>query len=96
MKLLYILAALFCLLPCAFSAPLPPPVLKALQQANIPLDSIGIEVREVHSNKPLISLNAKKPMNPASTMKLLTTYAGLELLGAAYSWKTLLSRTRLP
>ena len=88
MKLLYILAALFCLLPCAFSAPLPPPVLKALQQANIPLDSIGVEVREVHSNKPLISLNAKKPMNPASTMKLLTTYAGLELLGAAYSWKT--------
>ena len=27
-------------------------------------------------------------MNPASTMKLLTTYAGLELLGPAYTWKT--------
>ncbi len=27
-------------------------------------------------------------MNPASTMKLLTTYAGLDLLGPAYTWKT--------
>jgi D-alanyl-D-alanine carboxypeptidase/D-alanyl-D-alanine-endopeptidase (penicillin-binding protein 4) len=27
-------------------------------------------------------------MNPASVMKLLTTYAGLELLGPAYTWKT--------
>ena len=27
-------------------------------------------------------------MSPASTMKLVTTYAGLELLGPAYTWKT--------
>jgi len=27
-------------------------------------------------------------MNPASTMKLLTTYAALELLGPTYTWKT--------
>jgi D-alanyl-D-alanine carboxypeptidase/D-alanyl-D-alanine-endopeptidase (penicillin-binding protein 4) len=27
-------------------------------------------------------------MNPASTMKLVTTYAALELLGPAYTWKT--------
>jgi len=27
-------------------------------------------------------------MNPASVMKLLTTYAGLELLGPAYTWST--------
>jgi D-alanyl-D-alanine carboxypeptidase/D-alanyl-D-alanine-endopeptidase (penicillin-binding protein 4) len=36
----------------------------------------------------LLSHHAVQPMNPASTMKLLTTYAGLELLGPAYSWKT--------
>jgi D-alanyl-D-alanine carboxypeptidase/D-alanyl-D-alanine-endopeptidase (penicillin-binding protein 4) len=27
-------------------------------------------------------------MNPASTMKLLTTFAGLELLGPGYRWNT--------
>jgi D-alanyl-D-alanine carboxypeptidase/D-alanyl-D-alanine-endopeptidase (penicillin-binding protein 4) len=28
------------------------------------------------------------PLNPASVMKLVTTYAGLEILGPAYRWKT--------
>jgi len=50
--------------------------------------SIGVEVREVNARTPLISVNAKQSMSPASTMKLLTTYAGLELLGPSYSWKT--------
>jgi D-alanyl-D-alanine carboxypeptidase/D-alanyl-D-alanine-endopeptidase (penicillin-binding protein 4) len=27
-------------------------------------------------------------LNPASTMKLVTTYAALDLLGPAYVWKT--------
>ena len=27
-------------------------------------------------------------MNPASVMKLVTTYAGLELLGPAHTWRT--------
>lgn len=72
----------------ARAAPLPPAVLAALREAHIPVGDVGVEVREVDSKKPLISVNAAKPMNPASTMKLLTTYAGLELLGPAYTWKT--------
>ena len=31
---------------------------------------------------------ADKPVNPASLMKLVTTFAGLELLGPAYTWST--------
>jgi D-alanyl-D-alanine carboxypeptidase/D-alanyl-D-alanine-endopeptidase (penicillin-binding protein 4) len=88
MKLLHTLLFIFCILPITHAATLPPPVVKALQLAHIPLDSIGVEVREVNARTPLISVNAKQPMNPASTMKLLTTYAGLELLGPSYSWKT--------
>jgi len=45
-------------------------------------------VSEAHTRKPLVSLNAARPMNPASTMKLLTTYAALDMLGPAYTWKT--------
>ena len=30
----------------------------------------------------------RRPMNPASTMKLVTAFAALELLGPTYTWKT--------
>lgn len=72
----------------ASATTLPKPVRQALQQAHIPLSGVGIEVREVDARRPLLSIHARQPMNPASTMKLLTTYAGLNLLGPAYAWKT--------
>jgi D-alanyl-D-alanine carboxypeptidase/D-alanyl-D-alanine-endopeptidase (penicillin-binding protein 4) len=67
---------------------LPTEVGDALQRANIPLANIGVVVWEVNATTPLIQFNAKQAMNPASTMKLLTTYAALEILGPAYTWKT--------
>jgi D-alanyl-D-alanine carboxypeptidase/D-alanyl-D-alanine-endopeptidase (penicillin-binding protein 4) len=87
MKLLH----LFFIAALAFAAhaeDLPPSVREALRQANIPVGSIGVVVREVSSPVPLIQINGTRGMNPASTMKLLTTYAALELLGPAYTWKT--------
>ena len=79
----------FCLI-CneVVAVPLPEPVKEALKRAHIPLYSIGIVVQEVHDPMPLISLNAERGMNPASTMKLLTTFAALETLSPAYRWKT--------
>ena len=85
---LYALLILLSLAASGHAAPLPPTVRVALQQARIPLTGVGIEVRELKARKPLISVNATQPMNPASTIKLLTTYAGLEILGPSYSWKT--------
>ncbi len=86
----YIFASLFylCFISHAYAIVLPYEVRVALKQANIPQSSVSIEVREINSRVPVLSLNATKAMNPASTMKLLTTYAGLELLGPAYTWKT--------
>lgn len=86
-----LLPALFALsstMSMATATELPLSVLTALRQANIPVSSVGIVVREVNASTPLIQVNAKQAMNPASTMKLLTTYAALELLGPAYTWKT--------
>ncbi len=72
----------------AQAAPLPEVVLQELHRAHIPTDAVAIEVRETGKPFPLLSHNATQTMNPASTMKLLTTYAGLEILGPAYRWKT--------
>ena len=88
MKFISALAAALCVAFNAHAAALPPAVKQALKQTGIPQSAVGIVVQQAGGHKPLISLNAKQAMNPASTMKLLTTYAGLDLLGPAYTWKT--------
>ena len=77
-------------LTCTFgaAADLPRPVLQALKAAGIPARSVGAVVQEVGATRPTVAHEAQDSMNPASVMKLVTTYAALELLGPAYRWKT--------
>ena len=77
-----------CLLSQTATAGLPKTVREELSRANIPLGSVGIVVQDTQAHRAIISHNAKLIMNPASTMKLLTTFAGLEMLGPAYRWRT--------
>jgi D-alanyl-D-alanine carboxypeptidase/D-alanyl-D-alanine-endopeptidase (penicillin-binding protein 4) len=72
----------------AYGADLPRPVLQALKAAGIPRASVHAVVQELTSARPLVAVNAAEAVNPASVMKLVTTYAALELLGPAYRWKT--------
>lgn len=67
---------------------LPGPVTEALRVAGIPVSAVGIVVQEADAARPRLAVNADRAMNPASTMKLVTTFAALELLGPAYTWKT--------
>lgn len=87
MKYLYA-AFLLCLAANVQAASLPVTVVQELKKAHIPQSSIGVEVREVGKHASLISINTQRAMNPASTMKLLTTFAALDMLGPAYTWKT--------
>ena len=72
----------------AASTELPTSVSKALKDAGISPRNVGVVVQAVEADQPLVRYNASQAMNPASTMKLLTTYAALELLGPAYTWQT--------
>jgi D-alanyl-D-alanine carboxypeptidase/D-alanyl-D-alanine-endopeptidase (penicillin-binding protein 4) len=67
---------------------LPPEVQQVMAKLHIPGTSLSVIVREIGRDEPLISYNSAVPRNPASTMKVLTTYAALELLGPAYTWRT--------
>jgi D-alanyl-D-alanine carboxypeptidase/D-alanyl-D-alanine-endopeptidase (penicillin-binding protein 4) len=69
-------------------AELPPAVVQALAAAQIPATSVAVVVQPVDAAQPLLIHNANQSMNPASVMKLLTTYAALDLLGPAYTWQT--------
>lgn len=76
------------LLSHASASNLPAAVKQLLQKAGIPEDAVAVFVQEVNASQPSLAFNADKAMNPASVMKLVTTYAGLQLLGPSYTWKT--------
>jgi len=67
---------------------LPEPVARALAEAGIPESAAAFYVHEIGAERPLIAAGAERSMNPASTIKLVTTYAALELLGPAFQWVT--------
>ena len=68
---------------------LPPEVDAALQRAKVPRDAVTMLVVDVQGKAAArLSHRANVPVNPASVMKLVTTYAALDLLGPAFSWST--------
>ena len=88
-KKIYLILLLLC--NTAQASALPPAVTAALHQAQIPLQHVGIVVWDSSQPKPQLSINAAHAFNPASTMKLVTSYAALSLLGPAYTWPTEIS-----
>lgn len=75
------------------NAELPDSVIAALKKEGIPADAVSVYVQPLADSPsnltvPLINHQAQKALNPASTMKLVTSDAALEILGPAYRWKT--------
>ncbi|WP_087691649.1 D-alanyl-D-alanine carboxypeptidase/D-alanyl-D-alanine-endopeptidase [Pandoraea sp. PE-S2R-1] len=78
------------------ATPLPAPLARLLAASKVPAGHVSVIVAKVDNPlqtrgrlaAPLISMNAKVPRNPASTMKLVTTIAALDTLGPDYRWRT--------
>ncbi|MEO7391812.1 MAG: D-alanyl-D-alanine carboxypeptidase/D-alanyl-D-alanine-endopeptidase [Ramlibacter sp.] len=76
-------------LPTLAQQALPAEVDAALARARLPRDSISVLVVDAEGKAaPRVSHRAEAPVNPASVAKLATTFAGLDLLGPAFTWTT--------
>jgi serine-type D-Ala-D-Ala carboxypeptidase/endopeptidase (penicillin-binding protein 4) len=75
-------------LPQRLGSDLPAPVKDILLGSRLPLKSFGLEIRAVDSSVPLVSLQSDQSLVMASTTKLVTALAALDLLGPEYRWTT--------
>jgi serine-type D-Ala-D-Ala carboxypeptidase/endopeptidase (penicillin-binding protein 4) len=88
---LYLATAVCAVAPVAAAdvdTDLPPGVVLVLDGHGISPDDVSILVQPVDSDTPVLSHRADVPRNPASVMKLVTTWSALEILGPAYTWRT--------
>ncbi len=70
-------------------SPLPPAVEAALARAQVPREALSVLVADAEGRlPPRLAYRAEVASNPASVMKLVTTYAALDLLGPAFVWET--------
>ena len=67
---------------------LPPVVRTELEGARIPLEAVSVWVQPVDASQPTLAFNAERPMNPASVMKIVTSFAVLEHFGPEKTWTT--------
>ena len=84
------LAFVALLLACStvFARELPAPVEAALAKAGVPSSAVSVVVGPVDGGTPVVAHRATAPMNPASVMKVITSYAALDLLGPAFTFRT--------
>ena len=78
----------FWLIPAWGAESLPRPVAAALASHQLDGTGLSIFVQAVDGTTPLLAFNEDVPRSPASIIKLLTTYAALDVLGPAYTWET--------
>ena len=61
---------------------------EALKESNINESAVSISVKDIQTGKKVYHLNDKQPMNPASTLKVLTLASSLDKLGKNYEFST--------
>jgi D-alanyl-D-alanine carboxypeptidase/D-alanyl-D-alanine-endopeptidase (penicillin-binding protein 4) len=76
-----------------FLTKLPKEIVDLLRVKKISGKGMSAYIHEVKSSVPLLTFNADVPRNPASVMKLVTTYAALGVLGSNYHWPIELYKT---
>lgn len=69
-------------------AAMPQSLAVELEHLGLPATAISLYVHRLGDDQPLLTHLADRPRNPASTMKLVTTAAALDLLTPTHTWQT--------
>ena len=69
------------------SSQMPAELARAWAQTKLPESSLSLIVKEIDGPR-LMAVSPEIPRNPASVMKLVTTYAAISQLGPNYVWHT--------
>ncbi len=70
------------------STAVPPSVMQTIAAQRLPAASVSLIVMDPDTGRTVATLNGGVPRSPASTVKTLTTFASLDILGPAYTWHT--------
>jgi serine-type D-Ala-D-Ala carboxypeptidase/endopeptidase (penicillin-binding protein 4) len=80
---------LLCAPSAAWSAAtLPSSITQVISTERLPPNSVSFVVIDPDTGRVLLSQLADVPRSPASTVKTLTTFAALDMLGPTYTWHT--------
>ena len=66
---------------------------KAIADSKINRGAISVSIKDLKSGQVIFELNGDKPVNPASTQKLVTSAAALNSLGEDYKFETKLYKS---
>ena len=86
-RALRLVAAWGLLAPLAQAA-LPEELARGLAEAGLPADAVGLVVAPLAPGPRFVEHQAQRPLQPGSTMKLVTTLVGLEQLGPTWRGRT--------
>ena len=70
--------------PCA----VPNSVAQVMAAQRLPANSVSFVILDPDTGRVVMSHNPDAPRSPASTIKTVTTYAALDMLGPTYVWQT--------
>jgi D-alanyl-D-alanine carboxypeptidase/D-alanyl-D-alanine-endopeptidase (penicillin-binding protein 4) len=66
----------------------PPPVAQTMAAQHLPASGMSFAIIDPDTGRLIAGQNLDTPRSPASTIKVVTTFASLDLLGPAYVWHT--------